>query len=325
MPLYLLTAKTPDAIIILSDHMKEEKNMSIIKKAIIVMAVLLIMAALTAVYIRVNPKWAPAKLTIETSKRNTVQQCTDPDGMTVETRFVPPEGYGRVSAEQGSFGEYLRNYPLYPDGTVLPIFNGLTDDSPYTAAVFDISVGDEGYQQCADSIIRLYSDYFYENGQYDKIAFQFSNGFECSYDKWRKGKRVLAFGDYAFEVPAAGSDDSEQQYRNYLKEVMRYAGTISLQKESQVIPVDEMRIGDFICNDTHVVMIIDEAVNEKGEKCYLIGQSFIPAACFHVVNNVDGENITPWFTQEELKKDSFNVGGFPFSRDKDIRRWKDGF
>ncbi|MBQ1433048.1 MAG: DUF4846 domain-containing protein [Ruminococcus sp.] len=299
--------------------------MSIIKKAIIVMAVLLIMAALTAVYIRVNPKWEPAKLTIETSKRNTVQQCTDPDGMTVETRFVPPEGYGRVSAEQGSFGEYLRNYPLYPDGTVLPIFNGLTDDSPYTAAVFDISVGDEGYQQCADSIIRLYSDYFYENGQYDKIAFQFSNGFECSYDKWRKGKRVLAFGDYAFEVPAAGSDDSEQQYRNYLKEVMRYAGTISLQKESQVIPVDEMRIGDFICNDTHVVMIIDEAVNEKGENCYLIGQCFIPAACFHVVNNVDGENITPWFTQEELKKDSFKVCGFPFSRDKDIRRWKNGF
>ena len=88
------------------------------------------------------------------------------------------------------------------------------------------------------------------------------------------------------EIPMAFYDDSEQQYRNYLKEVMNYAGTISLQNESKVIPLEELRIGDFICSDTHVVMIVDIAENEKGEKCYLIGQSFIPAVCFHIVANL---------------------------------------
>ena len=91
-----------------------------------------------------------------------------------------------------------------------------------------------------------------------------------------------------------------------------------------MIPAEELRIGDIICNDTHVVMITDEAVNEKGEKCYLIGQSFIPAVCYHIVANVNGDEADPWFTQEQLDQDSFDVGPYRFKK-KDIRRWKDGF
>lgn len=295
------------------------------KKLIICVIVCVFIAAvLVAVYIRVNPKWKAAELTIEPAGRNFEIQSLDPDGMTLQTRIVPPEGYTRVPAEDGSFGAYLRDYPLLPDDIRLPVYDGTTMGSTGAAAVFDISVGDEGYQQCADSIIRLYSDYFYENGQYDKISFQFSNGDVCNYDRWRKGKRMLVFGGISCEIPAALPDDSEQQYRNYLKEVMRYAGTLSLQQESEVISSDELRIGDIICNDTHVVMIVDEAVNEKGEKRYLLGQSFIPAVCFHIVSNRDGDGVSPWFTQEQLEKDSFVIGGFSFEK-KDIRRWKDGF
>ena len=197
--------------------------------------------------------------------------------------------------------------------------------SPYdAAAIFDISLGDEGYQQCADSIIRLYSDYFYENKQYDKISFQFSNGDECSYERWRDGHRMLVLGGFSMEIPAALSDDSEQQYRNYLKEVMNYAGTISLQNESKVISVSELKIGDFICSDSHVVMIVDIAENDKGEKCYLIGQSFIPAVCFHIVINRQGDEASAWFTQKQLEQDSFEVGVYSFDK-SNIRRWKDGF
>ena len=39
--------------------------------------------------------------------------------------------------------------------------------------------------------------------------------------------------------------------------------TISLQNESKVIPVSELKIGDFICSDSHVVMIVDIAENDK--------------------------------------------------------------
>jgi hypothetical protein len=204
------------------------------------------------------------------------------------------------------------------------VFDGTTINRPDIPAIFDISLGDEGYQQCADSVIRLYSDYYYENRQFDKITFLFSNGDECSYNDWRKGKRMLAFADKSYEIPAALPSKSKQTYMNYLKEVMRYAGTLSLQKESEVIPLDEMRIGDIVCNDTHVVMVVDEAVNDKGEKCYLFGQSFIPAVCFHIVSRTEGRDTLPWYTQEQLEKESFVIGMFPFDKN-DIRRWKEGF
>ena len=286
--------------------------------------IVLIAALLIAVYIRTNPKWKAAQLTVEPAGRSFEIQCLEPDGMTLGSRIIPPEGYERVPAEEGSFTEYLRNYPLLPDDVKLPVYDGSTMDYSDAAAVFDISLGDEGYQQCADSVIRLYSDYFYETGQTDKISFMFSNGDECSYERWRKGRRMLVLAGFSCELPAALPDDSEQQYRNYLKEVMRYAGTLSLQKESEVISADELRVGDIICNDTHVVLVVDEAVNENGDKCYLIGQSFIPSVCFHIISRTEGREVTPWFTQEQLEKDSFTIGTFGFEKN-DIRRWNDGF
>ena len=271
--------------------------------------VMLIAAALTAVYIRTNPKWKAAELTIEPAGRYYEVQSLVPEGKTLETRIIPPDGFERVPVKEGSFGEYMRNYPLLPDDIKIPVYDGTTISSTDVAAVFDISLGTEGYQQCADSVIRLYSDYFYETGQLDRISFMFSNGDECSYDRWRRGKRMLVLANISCEIPAALPDDSHQQYMNYLKEVMRYAGTLSLQKESEVIPV---------------VMVVDEAVNENGEKCYLFGQSFIPAVCFHILSRTEGSEVTPWFTQEELEKDSFVIGTFGFKKE-DIRRWKEGF
>ncbi len=304
---------------------KVSENKKVKKRAVRVGVLIIILIALSVlIYIRVNPEWKAAELTIEPANRHFEIQSLYPEGMTLETRILPPDGYSRVPADDGSFSAYLRKYPLLPDNIKIPVYDGTTYDSSDAAAIFDISLGDEGYQQCADSVIRLYSDYFYDTKQYDKISFQFSNGDVCDYNSWRKGKRWLVVANFSFEIPAALPDKSEQQYRNYLKEVMRYAGTLSLQKESEVISPDELKVGDIICNDTHVVLIADEAVNEKGEKCYLIGQSFIPAVCFHVLTRTDGKEYSPWFTQEQLEQDSFVIGTFEFEK-QDIRRWKEGF
>ena len=291
------------------------------KKRVIVLFIF-IAAVLIVLYFRVNPKWKAADLKIETTRTVYDIQCVNSEGMTVESRITPPDGYSRVAVERGSFAEYLRKYPLHPVNIKLPVYNGKTrnTDSP---AIFDISLGDEGYQQCADSIIRLYSDYFYENKQYDKISFEFSNGDICDYNRWRQGKRMLALGSFSCEIPAALPDDSQQGYRNYLKTVMNYAGTLSLLNESEQISPDEIRIGDIICKD-HVVLIVDEAVNEKGEKTYLIGQSYIPAVCFHLVTTSYGDVDSPWFTQEQLEKQDFIIDSVGFTPNN-IRRWKDGF
>ena len=172
------------------------------RRILIIVIVLLIFAALlTAVYFRVNPKWRAAELTVEQSGEERDIRCIEPGGMTLQTRITPPEGYTRVPAESGSFAEYLREYPLFPDGTKLPVYNGNTMSAAHIAAIFDISLGDEGWQQCADSIIRLYSDHFYKKGQYDRISFQFSNGDVCDYERWRRGKRMFVLGDFPARYP----------------------------------------------------------------------------------------------------------------------------
>ena len=303
--------------------MKKTKGISK-KLMIIIPLAALVCAALIFIYLRINPTWKAAELTVEQAGTQHNIQCIDPSGKTLETRVTPPEGFTRVEAGEGSFAQYLRDYPLLPDNSKLPVYDGSTIESEYTAAVFDIDLGDEGYQQCADSVIRLYSDYYYEKGEYDKISFMFSNGDECSYERWRDGKRMLVFGSFSCEIPAAFKDDSEQQYRNYLKEVMNYAGTLSLQKESEKISADDLRIGDIICNDRHVVMVVDMAVNEQGDKRYLFGQSFIPAVCFHIITNTEGDTPTAWYTKEQISRDSFKIGEYSFES-KDIRRWKEGF
>ena len=292
------------------------------KKNLIIL-IILVVAGLAALYFRVNPKWKAADLKIETTRVDYKIQYVNSEGMTLETRITPPDGYSRVKVESGSFAEYLRKYSLHPVNINLPVYNGktLNTDSP---AIFDISLGKEGYQQCADSIIRLYSDYFYENEQFDKISFEFSNGDICDYNRWRNGKRMLALGSFSCEIPAALPDYSQQGYMNYLKTVMNYAGTLSLLNESEPISPDEIRIGDIICNEYHVVLIVDEAVNKNGEKVYLIGQSFIPAVCFHIVTRYEDGVTTPWFTQEQLEQQGFVIDSVEFSKN-DIRRWKDGF
>ena len=140
--------------------MEQKKGMN--KKVHIIFWLIVIVALLIATYIVVNPRWTEAKLTIEPAGRDYEILCIHPEGKILEERIVPPEGYTRVMVETGSLGEYLRQYPLLEDDIKLPVFDGSTIKSKDVSAVFDISLGDEGYQQCADSVIRLYSDYFYK-------------------------------------------------------------------------------------------------------------------------------------------------------------------
>ncbi|MBQ8828004.1 MAG: hypothetical protein IJZ90_02545, partial [Clostridia bacterium] len=90
------------------------------------------------------------------------------DAVTVGTRFNPPEGYERVELEEGSFGEYLRNYALKPYGTVAFLYDDSTgsyieNTEASTVGVFQQPNALNRWQQCADSIAMLYAEYLYEN------------------------------------------------------------------------------------------------------------------------------------------------------------------
>ena len=177
---------------------------------VILLAVLLT-GGYAALCIRACPHWKPAQIDPQPAARKQPCVYIDPNGQTQETRILPPEGYTRVPASEGSFLSYMRQMPVYADGTPIYTYEGKPLSNANAAAVYDLSLGAEGYQQCADSIIRLWSEYFYATGQTGRIAFHLTNGYPTSYDKWKRGSRILAVGNLAWSMPLMlPQEDSEQ-------------------------------------------------------------------------------------------------------------------
>ena len=108
-------------------------------------------------------------------------------GETLETRVLTPSGYERVEVEEGSFEEFLRQYPLKPAGSKVLLYDGSEKGNQSAhVAVFALPIENYDLQQCADSVLRMYAEYFWAIEQYDRIKFLFTNGFLVEYTKWRE-------------------------------------------------------------------------------------------------------------------------------------------
>ena len=47
----------------------------------------------------------------------------NPNGMTVETRFVPPQGFSRINYND-PYSDYMRKLPMLPDGSPILLYTG---------------------------------------------------------------------------------------------------------------------------------------------------------------------------------------------------------
>jgi hypothetical protein len=209
-----------------------------------------------------------------------------------------PKGYERVSVEKGSFGEYLRNLPLKPDGSKVKLYDGRAKSADVYEAVIDIDTGSRDLQQCADSVIRLRAEYLYSQRLYDDIHFNFTNGFNASYSKWRQGYRVRISGNKTSWVRDAEAANDYSSFRKYLNLVFAYAGTLSLSKEMESVKTDDMQLGDlFIKGATpgHCVIVLDMAENKAtGDKIFITAQGYTPAQDMHILKNPENGGGNPW-------------------------------
>lgn len=95
------------------------------------------------------------------------------EGNTIEERFPVPEGYERVPVAEGSFAEYLRKFQLKTYGTPAYTFEGIANEEASVVGVFNQQITPRDLQQCADAIMRLWAEYLFSKGEYDKISFVF--------------------------------------------------------------------------------------------------------------------------------------------------------
>ncbi|UKS29567.1 DUF4846 domain-containing protein [Paenibacillus sp. HWE-109] len=228
------------------------------------------------------------------------QQLIYAQGTKVMERIAVPNGYERVPVEDGSYGNYLRNLPLKPHGSKVHLFNGELKANEVYEAVLDVDVGERDLQQCADAVMRLRAEYLYGSGKYDKIHFNFTNGFKADFATWRKGNRIEVSGNKVSWTKRGAASDSYEVFRSYLNMVFAYAGTLSLSKEMKQVPLSEMQAGDvFLEGGTpgHAIVILDMAQNPKtGEKLFILAQGYTPAQDIHILQNEANGEGNPWYS-----------------------------
>ena len=225
-----------------------------------------------------------------------------PEGHTVNTRFAAPEGFVPTKTQEGSFGYYLQNLPLKPEGAPVYLYNKTEKRNQVHAAVVDLEIGDKDLQQCADAILRLRGEYLFHAGKEEQLAFHFTNGFLAEFSKWADGNRIKVQGNHTEWVKKAGPDTSYASFRRYMDLVFTYAGTRSLEKELKPVnDVNNIQIGDvFIQGGSpgHAVIVVNTAQNAKGEKLFLLAQSYMPAQDIHILQNSDHPDSSPWYSAE---------------------------
>ncbi|MCL6611325.1 MAG: DUF4846 domain-containing protein [Peptococcaceae bacterium] len=226
-------------------------------------------------------------------------QLINREGRTILERISPPAGFTRVEAPDGSFGRYLRDLPLKPHGSQVKYYNGSVKTRDVYEAVVDLDVGDRDLQQCADAVIRLRAEYLYRKGLYDRIHFNFTNGFRADYTTWMQGNRIVVEGNRAHWVKKAGYSSDYSSFRQYLDMVFAYAGTLSLSGEMKNVPLEEMKIGDVFLKGEdpgHCAIVVDMAENRAtGEKLFMLAQSYMPAQDIHILKNPRNGEISPWY------------------------------
>ncbi|MFH6960032.1 DUF4846 domain-containing protein [Flavobacterium aquidurense] len=221
-------------------------------------------------------------------------------GNTIQQRFQLPQGFVREEESKTSFAFFLRNIPLKPLGSDVLYFDGTTKSNRNVyEAVVDLPIGKQDLHQCADAVMRLRADYFYSQKQYDKIHFNFTNGFRVDFSKWVEGYRIAIKGNKTSWVKTAKPSDSYQTYWKYLETVFMYAGTASLEKELKSINALDIKIGDVFIKGGfpgHAVIVVDVAVNPKNnQKIMLLAQSYMPAQEIQILKNPNNSSLSPWY------------------------------
>ncbi|WP_273567871.1 DUF4846 domain-containing protein [Maribacter halichondriae] len=239
--------------------------------------------------------------TVSKPENQHVTSQFDTDGKTIDTRFVIPQGFRRITADSASFAYYLRNLPLKPSGAPVTYFDGRTKPNRNIYdAVVDLPIGKRDLHQCADAVIRLRAEYFFEEEKYDSIHFNFTNGFNADYPNWQKGKRIVVDGNKVFWKQSSQASDSYKSFWKYLEMVFSYAGTASLEKELKPTDLEEMKIGNVFIKGGfpgHAVIVVDMAVQEStGEKVFLLAQSYMPAQEIQILKNPINPNLSPWYS-----------------------------
>jgi Domain of unknown function (4846) len=217
----------------------------------------------------------------------------------------PPAGFSRVTVDSNSFTGWLRLLSLKKDNTVY-LYNGQPKRNQGAQfAVLNKNIGKKDLVQCADAVMKLRAEYLFDTKQYDAIAFLSTTGSVLNFIDWQKGYRWREQHDQLVKYQTGKiTSGSTNEINSFMELVYSYCGTYSLSE--QLSPVEKnntLSAGNVFIKGGfpgHAVLIVDEAENAKGEKVFLLAQSYMPAQDIHILKNPLNKADNPWYGSEQL-------------------------
>jgi hypothetical protein len=228
---------------------------------------------------------------------DSIQNTTSPGSIG---QIPLPVGFRRTADPPASFAAWLRDLTLKQDKTVY-LYNGFPKKNQLAQyAVLQLPRSNTDLQQCADVVMRLRAEYLFHCKRYDEILFTDFDGRQYAWKHNNDRK--------AFEL--------------YLNNVFGFCGSASLEKQlttvadfSSIEPGDVLIRGGF---PGHAVIVADLAVNDKGEKIFMLIQGYQPAQDIHVLVNPMDKGLSPWYKMSS--SDTIYTPEWVFYRSQ-LRRW----
>ncbi len=213
--------------------------------------------------------------------------------------ILPPPGFILTDVPGNRFGQWLQQLPLRKDNTVYLFDGSKKKNQSLHYAVLDVPYNRHPLQQCADAVMRLRAEYIFETGAEQNIRF-FHRG-----NDW-------------FTCPAKCT---RPQLEAFLNTVFSWCGSYNLQAQLKpVAPIQQIQTGDVFVkggSPGHAMVVAAVAQNDKGEKVFLLLQSFMPAQDIHIVINPYDQQLSPWYRTSAA---TIATPGWTFTA-ADLRRW----
>ena len=256
-----------------------------------------------------------------------VSSLANAQRITIADNVNIPKGWERVI--QNDFHAWIIQQPLSDDYVKTYDGKNVYGLNTIYKVKFDYDIGNEDLHHCADAAIYFNALHKFDNEQYHRITYHFTNGQEFGYLQYLAGYRpkVKQDGSVVIIYTHNQRKPSYKNFRMYLDIIWRYAGTWSVDeydtyqlKTGWAMPGDIFVKGGF---PGHAITVIDVIENiDTGQRKYMFSESYMPAQDQYIVVNTAEHGIRPqldlWFDIDP--KEPLSTSRWTF-QPKDLKRF----